>query len=154
MENPIKQIHTFNEKAGLLGKPYNPRLEAAFLIEEALEGFNLDQIGISLFGADTGTGLSAKEIARNILKADTSTVSIPAVDALDKACDAIVYAVGSIAKLGLDVQGITKALNIVMTANQAKLKGATFDAQGKLLKNTDFVGPEEKLAALLAEKGL
>ena len=78
------------------------------------------------------------------------TPPITDVDRLDKACDAIVYAIGSIAKLGLDHHGITKALNIVNNANKAKL-GMARDKHGKLLKPDDFVGPEAELAKLLSE---
>jgi predicted HAD superfamily Cof-like phosphohydrolase len=70
------------------------------------------------------------------------------VDRLDKACDAVVYAIGSIAKLGLDHHGITKALNIVNAANKAKL-GMPRDEHGKLLKPDNFVGPEAQLQELL-----
>ena len=78
------------------------------------------------------------------------TPPITDVDRLDKACDAIVYAIGSIAKLGLDHHGITKALNIVNNTNKAKL-GMARDKHGKLLKPTNFTGPEAELAKLLSE---
>lgn len=149
MENPIKQVYAFNDKAGLLNKGYNARLEAAFQIEEALEGFNLAEIASKL-GVHENS--SSRDLSRHIIGLDTTTVELPAVEALDKACDSIVYAIGSIAKLGLDVQGITKALNIVMSSNQAKLNNAKYDAWGKLLKDPNFVGPEAKLQALLDEK--
>lgn len=151
MENPIKQVFNFNEKAGLLNKGYNARLEAAFQIEEALEGFNIVEIAHNLGATEA---LTARDLSRYIINQDSITDQLPAVEALDKACDSIVYAIGSIAKLGLDVQGITKALNIVMSSNQAKLNNAKYDNWGKLLKNPNFVGPEAKLQALLVEKGL
>lgn len=150
MENPIRQVYAFNEKAKLL-TGYDPRREAAFLVEEALEGFNLPEIARNL-GMDENS--TSKELSRHIIGLDTITVAIPTVEAVDKACDAIIYGLGSLAKLGLDVQGITKVLNIVMASNQAKLNNAKFDAWGKLLKNPDFVGPEVKLQEFLTEKGL
>ena len=70
------------------------------------------------------------------------------VDRLDKACDAVVFAIGSMAKLGLNPQQITQSLNIVMEANMAKLKMGK-DEHGKLLKPAGFTGPEPKLQALL-----
>lgn len=78
------------------------------------------------------------------------TPPITDVARLDKACDAIVYAIGSIAKLGLDHHGITKALNIVNNANKAKL-GMARDEHGKLLKPANYTGPEAELAKLLSE---
>jgi hypothetical protein len=151
MQNPIKQIVAFNEKAGLLGKGYNARMESAFQIEEGLEGFNVVEIARNLGLPEVS---SAKDISRHILSLDTITPALPIVDAVDKACDAIVFAVGSLAKLGLDAQGITKALNIVMECNYTKLNNRTYDSEGKLLKDANFVGPEVRLKALLTEKGL
>lgn len=75
------------------------------------------------------------------------------VDRLDKACDAIVFAVGSMAKLGLSPSQIHQALNIVMDANQAKT-GCPKDAEGKLMKNSKFEGPEEKLQEILDKRKL
>jgi len=148
MENPIKQIYKFNQQANLLTKGYNPRLEAAFQIEEALEGFDIHQIATSLFGPQTDI-LTAKDLARAIISQDTNTSSILSVDALDKAGDGVVYGIGAMAKLGLDVQGITQALNIIMNKNLAKLKALKYDEQGKLLKPEAFEGPEEELQKLL-----
>jgi hypothetical protein len=55
------------------------------------------------------------------------------------------------AKLGLDPQQITKALNIVMHANQAKLFMPT-DQHGKLCKPEGFIPPEDKLQLILDER--
>lgn len=76
------------------------------------------------------------------------TPPITDVARLDKACDAIVFAIGSMTKLGLDHHAITKALNIVNDANKQKLDSKR-DAEGKLLKPEGFVGPEVKLQELL-----
>jgi hypothetical protein len=56
------------------------------------------------------------------------------------------------AKLGLNPQEITKALNIVMHANFAKLQ-CPRDEFGKLTKPADFVGPEAELQKLLDSRG-
>ena len=152
MLNPIKEIVRFNKQAGLLDKPYEDFLESSFLIEEALEGLNLHKF--SRFDEDYGTHLaspsgSAKDISRNIVSIATEGfLDISDVDRLDKACDAVVYAVGSMAKLGLNAQQITQALNIVMRANFAKL-GGPVDEFGKQLKPEGWTGPEAELQALL-----
>ena len=75
-------------------------------------------------------------------------MSLADVDRLDKSCDAIVFAVGSMAKLGLTPAQIHEALNIVMDANQAKT-GCPKDSEGKLLKPDNFPNPEPRLQALL-----
>lgn len=152
MQNPIKQIVKFNEQAGLLEKGYDDSLEASFQIEEALEGFTgLVELG-SLLNSLTD---SPKDISREIVYlVQESDTTIPDVDRLDKACDAVVFAVGSMAKLGLNSQQITKALNVVMQANTAKLQ-CPKDSHGKLCKPDDFdekYAPEPKLQAILDER--
>lgn len=148
MENPIKLIHRFNKEAGLLDKGYSPWLESAFLIEEALEGFDVTHLE-SVIPFDQGSNTSTKTLARNILGIDNKTAVLPEVDSLDKSCDAAIFAIGSMAKLGLTPNMITEALNIVMQANLQKLKTKQYDSEGKLMKDTSFEGPEEKLQALL-----
>ena len=72
------------------------------------------------------------------------------VDRLDKACDAIVFALGSMAKLGLNPDQIQRALHAVTTANLQKLDMPK-DEHGKLMKPADFIGPEVALAHILEE---
>lgn len=152
MENPIKLIYKFNKEAGLLEKPYNDFLESSFQIEEALEGFDT-ALCMSQFAATYDAHKSgAKELARAIATAaDAHKITLSDVDRLDKACDAVVFAVGSMAKLGLNPQQITKALNIVMKCNLQKL-GAPKDEHGKQLKPDGWTGPEPELQNLLDER--
>lgn len=147
MENPIKLIYKFNEQAGLLDKGYDDFLESSFQVEEALEGFSMpDCIDIHKL-VDYN---SYKELSRAIVNSMDSP-NLSDVDRLDKACDAVVFAVGSMAKLGLNPQQITKALNVVMQANRAKLDMPK-DEYGKLTKPANFVGPESKLQQILDER--
>lgn len=171
MINPIKQIYDFNDKAGLLEKGYDDFLESSFQIEEALEGFDVSNIvHYSLPKPDledpnwVASISNPKDVSRNLLNLvktyqDPGSLewSIPPlsdVDRLDKACDAVVFAVGSMAKLGLNPSQITRALNIVMNANMAKLS-CPKDEHGKLTKPANFnelYAPEPKLQALLDER--
>ena len=164
MLNPIKRIVQFNQDAGLLGKGYDDFLESSFQIEEALEGFNYLQSLANVLTDEeceprVRDDASPKNISRAIVQlakegsytAD-STFRIPDVDRLDKACDSVVYAIGSMAKLGLSAQDITQALNIVMDKNLEKLKNKKYDAEGKLLKDPSFVGPEAQLQLLLDKR--
>ena len=156
MINPIKDIYNWQKAAGNLDKPYDDFLESSFQIEEALEGFNsLEYLGKLLTEDEMCIESDPKTLSRLVVNAALDTElsgyeDITDVDRLDKACDAIVYAIGSIAKLGLDHHGITKALNIVNNANKAKL-GMARDEHGKLLKPDNFTGPEAELAKLLSE---
>lgn len=158
MQNPIKRIVQFNKDAGLLNKPYDDFLESAFQIEEALEGISDSGHGAGLptlariLNANVSylkpVEPTHKSVARGIVEAAYYR-NASDVDRLDKACDAVVYAIGSMAKLGLSAQEITQALNIVMDKNLEKLKNKKYDAEGKLLKDESFVGPEAQLQLLL-----
>ena len=164
MESPIELIHRFNVEAGLLEKGYSDFLEASFQIEEALEGFperNLLFLGNVIMGdAFTATAKLPKEVSRAVVTTASiggngpygeELVPLSDVERLDKACDSVVFAVGSMAKLGLSPEQITRALNTVMHANFSKL-AMPKDSFGKLMKPDNFVGPEDKLQEILDER--
>ena len=151
----VQQIYDFNKQAGLLEKGYDDFLESSFQIEEALEGFgDLPYLQVRLHseGEHYEELCNPKEISRQIVRLaemDSKPTNIPDVDRLDKACDAVVFAIGSMAKLGLTTAQIIEAMNIVTEANLQKLSNIKIDSSGKLLKDSNFVGPETKLQALL-----
>ena len=136
----IDAIYQFNSQAGLLEQGYNDFSESAYQIEEALEGYEIAH-GFTVH-LDT-----PKEMSRTIVRAQGPFIGTD-VDRLDKAIDAIVFAVGSIAKLGLTPPQIREAIEIVTTANLQKISMPK-DEFGKLTKPADFVGPETKLQELL-----
>jgi len=141
MTNPIKEIYRFNKEAGLLENGYSDFLEDTFTIEESLEGHE-DLLG----------NYDAKTFARELLQdLKNNDYNLKDVDRLDKALDKIVFAFGSIFKLGLTPQQATKALNVVMHANLAKLQMPK-DEHGKLTKPANFEGPEEQLQSILDER--
>ena len=139
----IDAIYQFNKQAGLLEQGYNDFSETAYQIEEALEGYEIAH-GFTVH-LDT-----PKEMSRTIVRAQGPFIGTD-VDRLDKAIDAIVFAVGSIAKLGLTPPQIREAIEIVTTANLQKLSMPK-DEFGKLTKPADFVGPETKLQELLDKR--
>ena len=143
--SPIKQIYKFNKEAGLLDVPYDDVRECAYPIEEALEGFLVNEIAADIsycqWQPDT-----PKQFSRDLLQ--DAIIDIPDVDRLDKHLDIIVFSFGSIFKLGLSPQEAMNALGIVMTANLTKLS-VGIDSEGKQMKPTDFIGPEEQLQKLL-----
>lgn len=153
----IDRIYDFNRDAGLLEAGYDDFLESSFQIEEALEGFDLTELCKVL---DLPHVFTSKDISRMIVntagpnREDPFKAYTPLsdVDRLDKACDAIVFAIGSIAKLGLTPEQASRAIHIVMDANQAKLKNRQMDTAGKLIKSDNFVGPEPRLQELLDQR--
>lgn len=154
--NPIEQIHQFNHDAGLVEKGYDDYLEASFQVEEALEGLHPEYIIASMhpavianFEADP---TKPRDVARLLVAMSVVLDDRPSdVERLDKACDAVVFAIGSMTKLGLSVDQITRSLNTVMTANFQKL-AMPKDSHGKLMKPENFIGPEEKLQQILDER--
>jgi len=146
--NPLKTIYKFNQEAGLLDKGYDDERECAYPIEEALEGFVLTELAYQL-GEDINA--NAKEVSRGIINLTINKDDLTDVDRLDKHLDAIVFAFGSIYKLGLTPQQAIKALGIVMEANMSKLAVGT-DSEGKQMKPKDFVSPEPKLQKILDER--
>ena len=138
----IDAIYQFNEQAGLLEQGYNDFSEHAYQIEEALEGYEIAH-GFTVH-LDT-----PKEMSRTIVRAQGPFIGTD-VDRLDKAIDAIVFAVGSIAKLGLTPPQIREAIEIVTTANLQKLSMPK-DEFGKLTKPADWeqYAPEKELQKLL-----
>ena len=143
-------VYDFNDKAGLIEAGYDDFRESAFQIEEALEGFNIVELSRNITDYSYSTD-SAKELARYILTNERFTGTD--VDRLDKACDAIIFAVGSMAKLGLSPEQMRQALDIVAKANLAKLSMPK-DEHGKLIKpaNWEQYAPEAQLQALLNQQ--
>lgn len=156
----VQQIYDFNKQAGLLEKGYDDFLESSFQIEEALEGISCSGQGGGLptlarilnDNVDYLTPIEPthKSVARGIVEAAYYS-NASDVDRLDKACDAIVFAIGSMAKLGLTTAQIIEAMNIVTEANLQKLSMPK-DEHGKLTKPANFVGPETKLQAILDKR--
>ena len=154
----VDYIYDFNLAAGLLQKGYSDFLESSFQIEEALEGFgDLPYLADRLAGDSPETipnPLKARDIARQIValaEMDSKPTNLPDVDRLDKACDAVVFAIGSMAKLRLSPAQINRAMRAVTDANLQKLSMPK-DAQGKLMKPDNFEGPEAKLQVILDER--
>lgn len=150
----VEQIYTFNKSAGLLDKPYSDFLESSFQIEEALEGFSGLSVLQNLLIEEPIDGYSkakAKDLSRAIVTLVNQDDVLLDVDRLDKACDAVVFAFGSMFKLGLTPEQAARAVSVVMLANQAKLSMPK-DVHGKLTKPAGFVGPEEKLQQILDER--
>lgn len=133
MENPIKSIITFNQKAGLLEYGYSDFYEPAYQIEEALEGFtSLNSLSNKLNeGIEHKSGNTPKDISRTIMsivisenrRLDNDQIYImdtKDVDRLDKACRIIIRAINSMQQLDLDIYQITKALCVKIDKENRK----------------------------------
>lgn len=151
MVSALKQIYKWQVDAGNAARPYDDKLEDAFTIEESLEDHgNLHKLA-ELLGVDPDVPKLPMALSRKIMEI-VYTEPLTDVQRLDKIVDKTVFAIGSNSKLGLNAQQINEALLIVNRANVQKLKNKTRDAEGKLMKPADFVGPEVKLQELLNKR--
>ena len=158
MENTVKAVCQFNDKAGLSNRPFDDKLEASFLIEEALEDFDrLDVLAALLSKNTLGVEVkssSPKDISRAITAIAMSENCIVSDNKrLDKHVDAYVYTVGAMRKLKLTPQQIESGILVVNQANLKKL-GAPKDEHGKLTKPEGWeqFAPEAKLQAILDKR--
>lgn len=153
MPDFVTEIYEFNKLAGLLDQPLDDYREASFIIEEALEGFDLQKLAHFLHS----DGQTPKAVARSIVtycresQSGMYPTALTDVERLDKACDAIVFAFGYIYKLGLTPDQAARAVSTVMQANKQKLTMPR-DSFGKLMKPDAFEGPEAKLQRILEER--
>ena len=126
--------------------------EASFIIEEALEGFDMQKLAHFLHSEDQ----QPKTVARSIVtycresQSGMYPTTLTDVERLDKAVDAIVFAFGYIFKLGLTPAQAARAISIVMSSNRQKLTMPR-DSFGKLMKPDNYRHPDEELRKLLEE---
>ena len=152
MENPFKLIYKFNNEAELLANGYNDKLESAFLIEEALEEFDVSAIIGAMKpefqdmfeNSKDNNPNKPKDVARFLVSLAYQNEDIAPRKRLDKQIDALVYAAGGIMKLGLSAQLAQEAVNTVMSANMKKI-GAGKDEQGKQLKPDNWEEIEDNM---------
>jgi len=132
----------WDNKAG----SYDDATESAYQIEEALEG--LTQNGIIYL--DNSSFKSPKLASREIVNragGGEDLLRLSDVDRMDKAIDAIYFAIGSMHKLGLSPYQIVEGIQVVHEANVAK--STKKDDQGKIIKGKSFIPPEAKLQEIL-----
>ena len=154
MTNIIQGIYDFNEAAGLLGKGMDSFMETAYILEEAVEGyedvFNMPEDP----KAPVVTARSWAVGFLNQVKDAKEARNLPMpteVAEVDKAIDGIIFNAGKLAKMGLNPKQIERMINIVTSANMAKLGGPKDDL-GKQLKPEGWVGPESALQLVLDER--
>jgi predicted HAD superfamily Cof-like phosphohydrolase len=101
-------------------------------------------------GNSKGNFNTSLELALLTEELNEFTRSDKEVDKLDALVDIIFVAIGSMHKLGLTPQQIVRAIEIVCDANDQKQ--ANKDANGKIMKDHNFISPETKLQKLLDER--
>ena len=154
MGNLVEQIVDFNDKAGFLGKGMDSFKETAYILEEAIEGYedvfnNPDDPDAPV----VTPRIWAVSFLNQVKEAkETRGLPMPAeVDEFDKAIDGVVFNIGKLAKMGLSIEQIYEGFSVVSEANLSKI-GAPKDELGKQLKPEGWVAPENRLQAILNER--
>jgi len=154
MSSLVEDIYAFNKQSDLLGKGMDSFMETAYILEEAVEGyedvFNLpeDPNAPVVTARDWALGFlnQVKEAKEN------RGLPMPSeVAELDKAIDGVVFNIGKMLKMGLSVEQVYEAFSIVSKCNIAKLGGPKDDL-GKQLKPEGWEGPEGALELLLQRR--
>jgi len=150
----VQDIYDFNEKAGLLGNGMDSFMETAYILEEAIEGyedvFNMPE-------DPNAPVVTARSWALGFLNQvkqakENRGLPMPAeVDEVDKAIDGVVFNIGKLAKMGLTVEQICRMFKVVSDCNMSKLDGPKDDL-GKQLKPEGWTGPEKDLQKILDER--
>ena len=158
MHDPIKGIVEFNKQAGFIGGGMDSFKETAYILEEAMEGFEKAFNGMNEEGTPVVPGdpewITARQWSLSLMNQihqafEQRGLAMPTeVEEFDKAIDGIVFNGGRMAKMGLTHEQITHGINIVNERNMAKL-GAPKDEHGKQLKPEGWTGPEEELQKIL-----
>ena len=156
MTNPIDKIYTFNEEAGFLGKGFDSFAETAYVIEEAMEGFEGAFNGDNKAGEPVKPGdpewTTARQFALSLMNQmlvsfqQRPSLEMPDdVAELDKAIDGCVFNIGKMAKMGLSREQIAEAFDAVAECNLAcSLSSGP----------AGWTGPEDKLQAILNNRGV
>ena len=151
----IDEVYAWQVNAGNAEKPYDDLLEASFQIEEALEGMPFVGDLAEVLSVPSDLPKLENHVSRAIVgyaldgTGDFVTSGVVSdLERFDKALDAIVFAIGSIAKLKLSADDLKEGLRIVNNANVQKL-GCPRDQEGKLLKPEGFIEPQPELQKIL-----
>ena len=149
--NIVQDIYTFNEKANLLSGGMDSFMETAYILEEAIEGyedvFNMPEDPKAPVVTARTWAISFLNQVKDAKEARNLPMPTEVAE-LDKAIDGAVFNIGKMAKMGLTVDQILEAFAVVSEANMSKLDGPK-DELGKQLKPEGWVGPEDKLQAIL-----
>jgi len=152
--NIIEEICKINDEVWDNKKgTYDDRLEAAYQIEEALEGLIIEgrekqfrHPYLNDFFGSASPKLMSRILIDNIIEPEPGE-EMSDVERADKHLDSIYYNIGSLYKLGMNAQDIVDALQVVHNANVAK--SGQKDERGKVKKPENFVGPEQKIEEIL-----
>jgi len=150
----VEDIYAFNKQSDLLDKGMDSFAETAYILEEAVEGyedvFNLPE-------DPNAPVVTARDWALGFLNQvkeakEQRNLPMPSeVGELDKAIDGAIFNIGKMLKMGLSVDQVYEAFSIVSNCNIAKLGGPK-DSLGKQLKPEGWKGPEDALELLLQHR--
>ena len=161
MYDIVDDVFHFNKEAKLLDKPMDTFAETAYVLEEAMEGFEAAFNGAHKDGTPVKPGDKEWVTPRawslgfmnQILQAfQQRNLDLPSeVEEFDKAIDGIWFNIGKLAKMNLTETQVRNGFNAVARANMTKIDGPK-DEHGKQLKPEGWVGPEVELQKILDKR--
>lgn len=161
MHDIIDQVFHFNQEAGLLGGELDTFAETAYILEEAMEGFEGAFNGAHEDGTLIVPGdkewITARQwslsFMNQILQAfEQRGLPLPnEVAEFDKSIDGSWFNIGRLAKMGLSREQVKDGFDAVYMANIAKIGGPK-DEHGKQLKPVGWTGPEDELQKILDKR--
>lgn len=151
--NILEDICKLNNVWGNPKGLYNASIAAELVIEEALEKLSLsDKLANQLDCENTPKSLARRIV--NLTTGDnidgTINEDVQPVGAFDSSLDAIYIEVGNMHMQGLSPTQIVEGLQVVHDANLQK--SGLKDSNGKVVKPTDFIGPEPELQKILDKR--
>jgi len=147
----LQDIHEFNDRAGFLGSGMDSFVEAAYALEETIEGYedvfnNPDDPKAPVV---TPRSWALGMLNQVKLAKENRKLPMPSeVEEFDKALDLCVFSIGKLYKMGLSPQQVEAGFKVVSTANLSKLSAGK-DELGKQLKPSGWAGPEDSLQLIL-----
>lgn len=119
--------------------------------------FNKEIIGVERLDIGSLDG-NDKDWLINVLEEETEEFSAAhaTVDQIDALCDLIYFAIGGMARMGLDEDTAIECFNAVHAANMMKAKGKKdgriYDGVTDAIKPENFVSPEGRIMNILLRK--
>lgn len=150
----IQDIYDFNKQAGLLGHGMDSFMETAYILEEAMEGYEDVFDNPQTPDAPKMTARAWSLSFLNQVKDAKEQRGLPMpseVAEVDKAIDGVVFNIGKLAKMNLSPEQIERMFKVVNNCNMSKLTGPK-DELGKQLKPDGWTGPEAELQRILDER--
>lgn len=139
--NITQRVIQWNTERGLHMQPYSVNREFGFILEELLEGLGFNQLFATKQDFRSHVNANITNIINTVISNERN---IPlSAEQADAFGDIIVFAIGALLKIctkNPELGSPEEVLERIMLANDAK--GNKVDADGKIVKDVNFVEPQ------------